>query len=127
MFEVWGGELGVPLEEVIDADLSFADAEGMGSQLWPGVGFEGSRGGALRLFLGMDATGCECNTSLCSIALETIQNHFQTPNSPSSRSDPGISTILHRLERPSSSDIGSRRLPTFVCGDQLCPYLPWLS
>jgi len=53
----------VPLEEVLDADFSFADDEGTGSQLWAGVGLEGSSGGAFILLFGIDATGCECNTS----------------------------------------------------------------
>jgi hypothetical protein len=41
MVEYSGGEDGVPLEEVLDADFSFADDEGTGSQLWAGVGLEG--------------------------------------------------------------------------------------
>lgn len=44
--------------------LSFADAEGTGSQPWAGVGFAGSRGGALRLFFGTDDAGWELKTSL---------------------------------------------------------------
>ena len=64
MVEYSGGEVGVPLEEVLDVDFSFADDEGTGSQLCAAVGWEGSRGGAFMLLFGMDATGCECNTSL---------------------------------------------------------------
>lgn len=43
--------------------LSLAEVDGIGSQPWPGVGFAGSRGGALRLFLGTDDAGCEVKTS----------------------------------------------------------------
>lgn len=57
----WGGELGVPLAviELLPADFSLAVEEGMGKKLCPGVGFAGSRGGALRLFFGSDEIGCE--------------------------------------------------------------------
>lgn len=54
-----GGELGVPLADVVlaPADFSLAVADGMGKKLCPGVGFAGSKGGALRLFFGSDETG----------------------------------------------------------------------
>ena len=52
-----GGEDGVPDEDVRDCDLSLADGLGMGSHWWAGVGFEGSKGGAFMLLLGIDATG----------------------------------------------------------------------
>lgn len=45
--------------EVAEDDFSFADDEGIGSQACAGFGFAGSSGGALRLFLGMEETGCE--------------------------------------------------------------------
>jgi hypothetical protein len=57
------GEVGVPLIDVLVADFSFAEDEGIGSQLWAGVGFAGSSGGALRLFFGTEDIGYECNTS----------------------------------------------------------------
>lgn len=61
------GEFGVPLAEVVllPTDFSFAVDDGIGKKLCPGVGFAGSRGGALRLFLGNVETGGECSTSLC--------------------------------------------------------------
>lgn len=49
--------MGVPLLDVGPAVLSLAEAAGTGSQLWAGVGFAGSKGGAFRLFLGTDTTG----------------------------------------------------------------------
>lgn len=49
--------------EVPPADFNFAEDEGTGSQLWAGVGFAGSRGGAFRLFFGTDDAGCEWSTS----------------------------------------------------------------
>ena len=52
-----GGDIGVPLADVCPPGLIFADAEGIGNQLWAGVGFAGSRGGAFRLFLGTEDTG----------------------------------------------------------------------
>lgn len=55
--ECSGGEVGVPLEETFDVDLNFADDDGTGSHWCAGVGFEGSRGGAFMLLLGMEATG----------------------------------------------------------------------
>ena len=51
------GEVGVPLVDGPIADFSFADDEGTGSQLWAGVGFAGSKGGALRLFFGTEDIG----------------------------------------------------------------------
>lgn len=56
--------MGVPLVDVF-AVFSFAEAAGTGSQLWAVVGLAGSSGGALRLFLGIDETGCVCKTSFC--------------------------------------------------------------
>lgn len=47
----------MPDAEVLDADLSRAEEEGIGSHWWAGVGFEGSRGGAFILLLGIEATG----------------------------------------------------------------------
>ena len=58
-----GGETGVPLLDVVVEDFSFADEDGTGNQLCPGVGFAGSSGGAFRLFLGIEETGCACKTS----------------------------------------------------------------
>ena len=52
-----GGEEGVPLAAETFADLSLAEAEGTGRKEWPGVGLAGSRGGALRVFLGTDDAG----------------------------------------------------------------------
>lgn len=46
-----------PAVEAPALGLSFADVDGIGSQPWAGVGFAGSRGGALRLFFGTDAAG----------------------------------------------------------------------
>lgn len=60
-----GGEVGVPEAVAPEADLSFADGEGTGSQACPGFGCEGSRGGARSTCLGMEAAGCEFNTSFC--------------------------------------------------------------
>lgn len=54
--------LGACLESL--ADFSFAVLEGMGRKLWAGVGFAGSRGGALRLFFGNEEIGWEWRTSL---------------------------------------------------------------
>lgn len=60
-----GGEVGVPdADDIPLAERSLAEAEGMGRNPWPGEGLAGSSGGALRLFFGMDATGCELRTSL---------------------------------------------------------------
>lgn len=47
----------MPLVEVGPDDFSFAEADGIGSQLCAGVGLAGSKGGALRLFFGTDETG----------------------------------------------------------------------
>jgi hypothetical protein len=63
--ELEGGEVGVPEADVPDEDLSLAEAGGTGSHAWPGLGFDGSNGGALRIFLGMALTGCELMTSVC--------------------------------------------------------------
>lgn len=54
-----GGEVGVPDadNELPLAERSLADAEGIGRNWCPGEGLAGSRGGAFRLFLGIDATG----------------------------------------------------------------------
>lgn len=49
--------MGVPLLEVAPEDLSLEEAEGIGNQLWAGVGLAGSNGGAFRLFLGTEETG----------------------------------------------------------------------
>ena len=57
------GDEGVPVEEVFEADFSLAEVAGTGSHWCAGVGFDGSRGGAFMMFLGMDATGAECRTS----------------------------------------------------------------
>jgi hypothetical protein len=46
-------------------DFNLAEDEGTGSQLWAGVGFAGSRGGAFRLFFGTDDAGWEWSTSVC--------------------------------------------------------------
>ena len=51
------GEVGVPLVDVLVTDFNFAEDEGTGSQLWAGVGFAGSKGGALRLFFGTEDIG----------------------------------------------------------------------
>lgn len=59
------GDAAVPAAVVLPPlGLSFADVDGIGSQPWAGVGFAGSRGGALRLFFGTDAAGWELKTSL---------------------------------------------------------------
>ena len=65
------GEVGVPLVDVLVGDFSLAEDEGIGSQLWAGVGFAGSNGGALRLFFGTEDIGYECNTSFWEFALAT--------------------------------------------------------
>lgn len=52
-----GGEVGVPEGAVPLADRSLADEDGTGRKLCPAEGLAGSRGGALRLFLGIEATG----------------------------------------------------------------------
>ena len=44
--------------------FSFAEEDGTGSHPCAGLGFAGSRGGALRLFFGIDEAGWECRTSL---------------------------------------------------------------
>lgn len=76
---VWaGGETGVPLE-LTEPDLSFALWLGTGSHWCPSVGLAGSKGGALRLFLGIEATGCECSTSL-QLAFGSRKRHH-TPSS----------------------------------------------
>jgi hypothetical protein len=54
-----GGDIGVP-EELTEPDRSFALWLGTGSHWCASVGFAGSRGGAFKLFFGMEATGCEC-------------------------------------------------------------------
>lgn len=64
MIDCCGGEVGVPVDDVLDTDRSLAEVDGTGSHLWAGVGLEGSRGGARMMFFGIDATGCECKTSL---------------------------------------------------------------
>lgn len=51
------GDTGVPVVDVGLEDFSLAEVDGTGSQLWAGVGLAGSSGGALRLFLGTEATG----------------------------------------------------------------------
>jgi len=60
-----GGDWGIPLADVPIFDFNLADTDGTGSHAWPGDGFAGSRGGALRICLGTDATGWECKTSFC--------------------------------------------------------------
>jgi hypothetical protein len=76
------GEVGVPLVDVLVMDFSFAEAEGTGSQLWAGVGFAGSSGGALRLFFGTEERGGECKTSFCMIPISNANRH-RLRNSPS--------------------------------------------
>ena len=39
------------------ADFNLDVDDGMGRKLWPGVGFAGSRGGALRMLFGSDEIG----------------------------------------------------------------------
>ena len=58
-----GGDIGVPLFDVVPDDLNLADVAGTGSHWCPGVGFAGSSGGAFRLFLGIDETGGPWRTS----------------------------------------------------------------
>jgi hypothetical protein len=48
---------------VVEAALSLAEDAGIGSQAWAGEGLAGSRGGAFITDFGMEAIGCECNTS----------------------------------------------------------------
>lgn len=55
----------MPEDEVLEADFSLAEDAGMGSHWCAGVGLDGSRGGAFMMLFGIDATGCECSTSLC--------------------------------------------------------------
>ena len=59
MVEPGGGDIGVPLDEVKELDLSFAVVDGTGSHWWAGVGCAGSRGGAFMLLFGIVATGAE--------------------------------------------------------------------
>ena len=99
------GEVGVPLIDKLVTDFSFAEADGTGSQLWAGVGFAGSSGGALRLLFGTDEIGWECKTSFCMIPISDAKRH-RLRNSPSWIWDLGISTKPHPLIHPSSSDIG---------------------
>lgn len=54
----------MPEADVPVDDLNLAEAGGTGSHAWPGFGFDGSNGGALRMFLGMALTGCELMTSV---------------------------------------------------------------
>lgn len=53
----------MPVDDVLETDRSLADVDGIGSHWWAGVGLEGSSGGALIIFFGIEATGCECRTS----------------------------------------------------------------
>ena len=53
----------MPVDDVFEADLSFAVDAGTGSHWCAVVGFEGSNGGAFILLLGMDMTGAEWRTS----------------------------------------------------------------
>lgn len=62
--ELPGGEVGVPEAEVPPADLSFAEADGIGRKAWPGLGFAVSSGGALNTFFGMLVTAVELITSV---------------------------------------------------------------
>ena len=64
MVECSGAEVGVPLEE---AERSLAEAAGIGSHWWAGVGFAGSKGGAFMLLFGIVATGAEWRTSAWAI------------------------------------------------------------
>jgi len=57
MTECGRGDDGVPVADVLDAVLSLAEAAGTGSHSCPGVGFEGSSGGAFVMLFGIDATG----------------------------------------------------------------------
>lgn len=59
-----GGEIGVPVEDVLETERSLAEAEGTGSHWCAGVGLDESSGGAFMILLGIDATGWECKTSL---------------------------------------------------------------
>ena len=59
--------MGIPLLDVVPDDLSLAELAGTGSHWCPGVGLAGSRGGALRLFLGTDETGGAWSTSFWSL------------------------------------------------------------
>ena len=70
--------------------LSLAEADGIGSQPWPGVGFAGSRGGALRLFFGTEDAGCELKTSLWATV-----SHFANRWSPASTYPANV-----RIEEP---------------------------
>ena len=79
-----GGEDGVPLEEVLDADLSLAEDAGTGNHWCAGVGLEGSSGGAFIMLLGIDATGAECKTSLCIILISGISHAERDQTYPTS-------------------------------------------
>jgi hypothetical protein len=79
--EAEGGVCGVPDADVPDDDFNLADAGGRGSHACPGLGFAGSKGGALRMFFGMEVTGCELTTSVCK--LSTISHH--SPRTVSAR------------------------------------------
>ena len=54
----------MPIEDVRETDRSLAEVDGTGNHWWAGEGLEGSSGGAFMMFFGIDATGCECKTSL---------------------------------------------------------------
>jgi hypothetical protein len=100
------GEVGVPLVDALVTDLSFAEAEGTGSQLWAGVGLAGSSGGALRLFFGTDEIGGECKTSFYTII---ISNAKETPTSRLTQLDLG-SRNLHQTPSSKTSFIFRHRL-----------------
>ena len=55
--ECSGGEAGVPLEDVVLEDLSFAEEDGTGRKACAGDGLAGSRGGAFKLFFGTEDAG----------------------------------------------------------------------
>ena len=77
-----GGTAGVPDPEAIELDRSLAELLGTNRYWWPFEGLAGSNGGALRLFFGIDATGCEWTTSFHE-AFGSKKRH-QTPSSRTS-------------------------------------------
>ena len=106
----------MPVAEVLDAVFNLADEAGIGSHWCPGVGFDGSRGGAFMILLGTDDIGYECSTSFCNLLAHTA--YLMLDIIPSSHWDRETSTTRHLPEPPSSSDSDSERQLASVFVDQ---------
>lgn len=112
--------MGVPLAEYDPPDLSLAEDEGMGSHAWAELGFAGSRGGAFKLFLGTEETGCACRTSFCrsvrtiryGTQVELTQLEFGSRNLHQTPSSTTSFILRHRFRKTASIRFRWSMMPT---------------